>query len=576
MKIAPGDSQLLIYDPSGAGHARLHVRLKEEAGLARVDVSADLDEAKSRCAQFPGPTLAVVFLDRSSKQQIFNFSRFFHRGLNKPVEVLIASADAIGPTLRKTFLELGAASVLEGADDDATFLAATKVFKDPTRFQPPRDPAPSALHDASPAMAAPRAEPNPNRRGSLTTPLAPERPAWDEEDSARHFAASSASSSSSSGIEGRSAAPPGKEGAPPVFRGFIPPGETPSGPQAVLRPPAAHVAILNTPSGPVAILRTPTRPAPLGKREAPGGKGLLLASILGVVGIVGGVGFGLWAISSGGPPSENAAVVATATPTPYGPPPPGVSALPPVTPTPRPPVASATPAGDVWARIDPNPPAAATVTPAVASANRRPPPAGTVVTIAELRRNVEQWKNASLTVEGVVTFSGGGYVPHRRQFNIQDATGGLVVDDPDVRGGDPPLEGDRVRVTGALGDYRGMQQVKLTGPIVRLGAGAPPEPLRLTSPSRFGEEIEGMLVRFDGVRLLSGVIPEEPTNINLRVATPGGEEVAIFIDLDTKIGGVALPATFSFQGFLYQYAWTDASRDYVWIVYPRRREDFLF
>lgn len=201
-----------------------------------------------------------------------------------------------------------------------------------------------------------------------------------------------------------------------------------------------------------------------------------------------------------------------------------------------------------------------------------------VFAIADIRADWRAWRGKTLSIEGVVSHGAGGFVPHRNQFAMQDETGGLVVDDPDRKGGSrQPMMGERVRVIGRLADYRGTLQLAPAGPIEFLGTAQNPSPLPV-GPGDFAEALEGMLLRVEGARIVGGG-PTDATgaNANIDIETPDGERVRLFLDADAKIPRLALPPTFAAQGILYPYQGPDAGAIGApkWALYPRAAFDFL-
>ncbi len=131
----------------------------------------------------------------------------------------------------------------------------------------------------------------------------------------------------------------------------------------------------------------------------------------------------------------------------------------------------------------------------------------------------------TVTVTGVVTSDDNlGSVRY-----LQDATAGIVI----YPGADwnswaaTPQIGDSLSVTGEITEYNGLLEV---GPNIDavefLGAGTLPEPLEIT-PAQMGENLEGQLVRINGVTfpLAGNVI----TGNNIYDFTSAGESGVIYV-----------------------------------------------
>jgi predicted extracellular nuclease len=194
-------------------------------------------------------------------------------------------------------------------------------------------------------------------------------------------------------------------------------------------------------------------------------------------------------------------------------------------------------------------------------------PGSPATPIAQLRQAVARsGANSQLvTIEGVVTLGKGGFVPGRNQFNLQDDSGGIVIDDQPRLAGIMPQMGEVVRITGRLAEYSGMLQLSPTGPAVRLGQIAMP-PARIVVPGQFSESLEGMLLEVRGVRMTEGTFPRVPGNMNLGMRAADGTPLKVFIDEDTGISGSTPLQAFTIRGILYSF-------NNQWVLYPRGPQD---
>ncbi|NIK72841.1 phosphatidylserine/phosphatidylglycerophosphate/cardiolipin synthase-like enzyme [Thermonema lapsum] len=128
--------------------------------------------------------------------------------------------------------------------------------------------------------------------------------------------------------------------------------------------------------------------------------------------------------------------------------------------------------------------------------------AQTVMSIAEAR---QQSLGTVVTVEGVVT-NDQNYDNRNRSRAIQDATGGIWIFAPGNATLQALKEGDKIRITGELGDFRTLLQIVNPSAIEVIATGEPlPAPVVLTvsdlSNAAVAEQYEGMLVKVEDVIL---------------------------------------------------------------------------
>ncbi|GIV38602.1 MAG: hypothetical protein KatS3mg033_0402 [Thermonema sp.] len=131
--------------------------------------------------------------------------------------------------------------------------------------------------------------------------------------------------------------------------------------------------------------------------------------------------------------------------------------------------------------------------------------AQTVMSIADAR---QQSLGTVVTVEGIVT-NDDTYDNRNRNRAIQDATGGIWIYAP----GDATLqglkEGDKIRITGELSEFRTLLQIVNPTSIEVLSSGEPvPAPVVLTvddlNNAAVAEQYEGMLVKVEDVIIDTG------------------------------------------------------------------------
>ena len=161
----------------------------------------------------------------------------------------------------------------------------------------------------------------------------------------------------------------------------------------------------------------------------------------------------------------------------------------------------------------------------------------------------------TVTVTGVVTSDDNlGSVRY-----LQDATAGIALyPGQDWSAWDAtPQIGDSLSVTGEITEYNGLLEVgpNLTA-VEFFGAGTLPEPLEIT-PAQMGENLEGQLVRVNGVTFpLAGTFI---TGNNTYDFTASGETGVIYVRTSNSLVGeeltgcevdmLGIVSQFSFDGF---------------------------
>lgn len=185
-------------------------------------------------------------------------------------------------------------------------------------------------------------------------------------------------------------------------------------------------------------------------------------------------------------------------------------------------------------------------------------------------------------IAGTVTVGSGTFSQQNNDVYVQDATGGINVFE--LRGQTTPVAlGDLVTVIGRLILFNGILGLDVTNPMTnapfsspfgigKTSSGEVPLPVVKTL-AEIGEATEGLLVRIDQVRIVSGAIPASG-NANLRI-TDGTGELTLRILGSTDISGLPTPSgSFSVVGIVGQF---DGFRplDSGYQILPRSRADFI-
>jgi hypothetical protein len=151
--------------------------------------------------------------------------------------------------------------------------------------------------------------------------------------------------------------------------------------------------------------------------------------------------------------------------------------------------------------------------------------AGTApLTIADARATAP---GTAVTVEGFVTWQeqwSGGPV-----YFLQDATGGIST----FHSGAPALQrGDRIRITGDLGAFRGETQISPVTGLTVLGQEAIPAPRVVTGSEINAGQFQGELVAIDGTVVSVTVFSFD----NHRVELTDGDGTTFYVYVDSRTG----------------------------------------
>jgi len=578
--------QIVIVDPAGEGHDDLASRLYT-SNLARVQAFDGPDPAKEAIAHFSGPTLIIFYLP-VEVHALVNHVRFFRRGLQKRVEVIFVAPANTSETIEKAYRELGALAFVRNDNADFIAVQVEQAIESASSFRYKIDPG--GAHLSSSDVHRSSDAPPPVRRTTGGVGLTPP-PLYDPSATGGGFttprppAGAQSEATLPHSQPGRSRPMADAEGTGQRRRALVtapmPAFEEPSVPLPVeQKKPVRRVSEFATPPGgafdsssgggrqvaalPASFPTPITTDSPAAAPRA-GIPLLPIAATAGVTALlVAGVAFFLLRPEAPTPaPSE---VVAENIPTP-----PGLeeqAASIPVTPSTviQPvPVATRTPLA--WPSTSQQ---AAVAGPAGAA------PRVAALTIPQIRASLALGSVAlgeTVSTEGTVIMGGGGFVPHRQQFILSAQGAGLVVDDQDLLGVHKTATGDRVRITGILGDYRGTLQVRLTGPTQLLPGKASPQdlaPRPLTIPE-LGEAVEGTLA---AVADLTYVSTESALGTrNFVYQDRSGNKLGIYIDADTAIA-VPPPRSISVLiGIVYQF--NDSGQPASYLLYPRSKADVV-
>ena len=180
--------------------------------------------------------------------------------------------------------------------------------------------------------------------------------------------------------------------------------------------------------------------------------------------------------------------------------------------------------------------------------------AQSVFTIAEARRvdseGVMVNLNAEVILEGVAI--GPNFRPGGQTFILVDIVDGIGIN---IFSDDDPLDyevtdGDRLRITGTLGQFNGLEQI-LPSSIEILSQGeAIPEPRAVTV---LDENTQSFVVKIEDVSLVDPTQWSDSGSFNVDV-TNGTNTYALRIDGDTDISGMEAPTgTFTITGIGGQF-----------------------
>jgi MYXO-CTERM domain-containing protein len=187
---------------------------------------------------------------------------------------------------------------------------------------------------------------------------------------------------------------------------------------------------------------------------------------------------------------------------------------------------------------------------------------------------VPTWQHHSVRIEGVATTRGEAFVAGATNFFVSDPTSldAIRVFD-DVLNPVAVNPGDRVRVTGKVGVFRGVRQVgrdERTGGAVADGAeitievlGTATVPLRVVTPTALvaaAEAHESQLVELENVRLVNDPANNQPPPATFAANTSvyvsdGATVLTVRIVGTTDLVGVATPAgAFTLRGIWTQFS----------------------
>jgi len=615
MRLTTDQIQIVLVDPSGQKHGKLHVALKQ-LGFAQVASHDKLEESKAMVSAFPGPTMVVFFLPASGGT-VQNFVRFYSRGESKAVEVIIVAAPSAGDNLRDKFVELGVVEFLRSSEPQDIILAIKRAIIDPERFEPPAQNQTGALRLVLPDSVPPTPPQVPtsspmavNEDPAPPDPYAGKVPSFilQPNESSRGIKIPRPVQQMAEEVNAATGARQRGDGsdAPWINQNVTPAGGTQipagalqrqSGPRLIVQPPPTAPA--TQVRRVAAVPRAPSSPA-TGASRSPAIVGFFigavtLGAILYFVGFSGGESLSPAPASEdkirastrlieappgeGGPGGESARSGGSPSSTRSTPPPARTTA----TPEPTPfqvafsvPVEEPTPAPKTTFDPFANIPVSPVVTPVTMSTLSSRAQAQTVAQIRSgLMNGVLSLDRQTVIIEGVVTFGDGGFVPSRSQFNMQDDTGGIAIDDFRKQGKVTPTVGDRVRVSGRLGAYRGMTQLVPTSPIEILERGISVAPEYVQTAGQFSEMTEGKLMGVRNARIVEGQFPPRPGNSNLRLTLPNGDEVRMFIDTESGISGPTPQGKISVVGVLYSWADSETDTNFRWVLYPRGPADII-
>lgn len=150
-----------------------------------------------------------------------------------------------------------------------------------------------------------------------------------------------------------------------------------------------------------------------------------------------------------------------------------------------------------------------------------------VVPVSDARTAPE---GRTVTVEGTVSWQA-QWDADNRSYYVQDGSAGIAVFDGD---GGPALEvGDRVRVTGSRGAFRGEVQISPVSNVEILGFDGPPDPRVASAAEIAAGNFQGQLVAATGT--VQNVITLSFDNQVVELADPAGDPLTVFVDSRTGV-----------------------------------------
>jgi phosphatidylserine/phosphatidylglycerophosphate/cardiolipin synthase-like enzyme len=170
-----------------------------------------------------------------------------------------------------------------------------------------------------------------------------------------------------------------------------------------------------------------------------------------------------------------------------------------------------------------------------------------------------------VTIKGIVTSSEFGSLKH-----LQDLTGGLALYDSKVEG---LKKGDSVLVTGPVKAYLGDLEISPVNSFTVLNSGnTVPDPKIVTLSNGFSETYIGQLVKFTGVKFVSGGTFAAQTNY---VIEKSGIKKEVRINTGTDLVGKNIPTdNISITGIMVHYVNAQGTIN-IYQLYPRSMNDIV-
>ena len=181
----------------------------------------------------------------------------------------------------------------------------------------------------------------------------------------------------------------------------------------------------------------------------------------------------------------------------------------------------------------------------------------------------------NITVQGIVTVDTDTLSTIDNQFFIQDATGGVMVQQFGAQTF-PVSLGQNVLVSGSVDFIEGQTFINPSSVAVQ-GQGGPPPPIALTSSqlANLGENYEGSLVEIADVSITAGTWPPPGSDATL-VVDDGSGPCNFFIDRDTSVDELGGPPSdpFTIRGIVRQFDPTEPY-DSGYAIMPRWGNDVM-
>lgn len=162
-------------------------------------------------------------------------------------------------------------------------------------------------------------------------------------------------------------------------------------------------------------------------------------------------------------------------------------------------------------------------------------------------------QGAVYTVSGTVTVAPTSFPSGTNaEVWIQDATGGIAVFGPQANYPAGLALGDRVEVTGTLGNFANQLQLASTPTTTRVGTGTPVAPRPVTGAELIARTFEGQLVAIQGFTVVSQTTPSSTTgSYNVTGTVPGGQTIVVRVSgtaVGLPAGTFAVGQTYSITG----------------------------